>query len=71
MRMIAFAVMAALAVVSVIEGELALALVFAGLKALLVGLGYMELRGAARPHAVGFTLAMVALTGGLVAVVGP
>lgn len=68
MRRIAFAVMVVLAVVSILEGQLALALLFGGLKALIVGLEYMELRRAARPHAVGFTLGVVALTIGLVAI---
>lgn len=67
MRKVAFAVMIVLAIISILEGQLALALLFAGLKALIVGLEYMELRRAARPHAVGFALAVVALTVGLVA----
>ena len=66
MRRIAFAVMVVLAIVSILEGQLALALLFGGLKALIVGLEYMELRRAARPHAVGFALAMIALTVGLI-----
>jgi hypothetical protein len=65
-RKIAFAVMVVLAIVSILEGQLALALLFGGLKALIVGLEYMELRSAARPHAVGFVLAVAALTIGLV-----
>ena len=68
MRRIAFAVMVVLAIVSILEGQLALALLFGGLKALIVGLEYMELRRAARPHAVGFALAMIALTVGLIVI---
>jgi len=68
MRRIAFAVMVVLAIVSILEGQLALALLFGGLKALIVGLEYMELRHAARPHAVGFALAVIALTVGLIVI---
>ena len=67
MRVIAFVVMVALAVASVLEGSVALAVVFGGVKALIVGLAYMELRDAARPHALGFAAGMVALTGVLLA----
>ena len=68
MRRIAFAVMVVLAIVSILEGQLALALLFGGLKALIVGLEYMELRRAARPHAIGFALAVIALSVGLIAI---
>jgi hypothetical protein len=57
--------MAVLAIISVVDGHLKLALAFAGLKAVMVGFGYMELRSAAYAHAVSFTLAMLALAGGL------
>jgi len=68
MRLATFVCMAVLAIISVTEGHLALALGFAGVKAVLVGLGYMELRSAARVHMVSFSLAMFALAGGLVLV---
>lgn len=70
MRVAAFLVMCALAVVSVIEGRLALGLAFGGAKAILVGVGYMELRHAARVHMAGFVAAMLALTGILVLMLG-
>ena len=70
MRLATFLVMIALAIVSVAEGKLALALAFGGAKAILVGLGYMELRQAARVHMVGFVLAVLALTGCLVLLLG-
>ena len=66
MRLATFIVMAVLAVISVTEGNLRLALIFAGIKAVLVGVGYMELRSAAYVHLVGFSLAMFALTGVLI-----
>ncbi|MCA9536194.1 MAG: hypothetical protein KC593_21055 [Myxococcales bacterium] len=66
MRLATFVCMAVLAVISVTEDQLTLALAFAGVKALLVGVGYMELRSAARIHMVTFSLAMLALAAGLV-----
>jgi hypothetical protein len=66
MRLAAYLVMMLVVVISVIEGDIALALGLAGLKALLVGVGYMELRHAARPHMLGFAMGMAALTGVLV-----
>ena len=66
MRLATFLCMAVLAFVSVTEDQLALALAFAGIKAVLVGVGYMELRSAARVHMVCFSLAMLALASGLV-----
>ena len=70
MRLGAFLVMIVLAIISVVEGQLALGLLFGGVKAILVGVGYMELRHAAREHLVGFVVAMLALTGGLVLMLG-
>ncbi len=62
MRVAAFLVMCALAVVSVIEGQLALALALSGAKAILIGVGYMELSQAARTHMAGFIAGVVVLT---------
>lgn len=67
MRFAINVVLISLAVVAVVHGQLALALVIGGAKAALVGLEYMELRQAARPHAIGFVLGMIAVTGVLVA----
>lgn len=66
MRVAVYLVMMLVAVIAVIEGEIALALALAGVKALLVGVGYMELGHAARPHMLGFVAGMAALTGALV-----
>ena len=62
-------VMVVLAVVSFLEGNVALALVFGGIKALIVGFGYMELRGAARAHLLAYASGVAALTGVLLLVV--
>ncbi len=43
-----------LAVASAVQGQLRVALVFAAVKAVLVGLEFMELRHAAREHLVAF-----------------
>lgn len=67
MRLAVYVVLITLAVVAVVHGQLALALAIGGAKAALVGLEYMELRQAARPHAIGFVLGMFAVTGVLVA----
>jgi len=66
MRVVAFAIMVVLAVISVSEGNVVLALVFGGVKALLVGLGYMELGRSALPHMIGFIVFICAVTGALV-----
>lgn len=68
MRVAVYLVMMLVAVIAVIEGELALALALAGVKALLVGVGYMELRHAARSHMLGFAAGVTALTGVLVVI---
>ena len=68
MRVAVYLLMMLVAVIAVIEGEIALALALAGVKALLVGVGYMELRSAARSHMLGFAAAMAALTGLLVTI---
>ena len=56
MRALCFVTMLVLAVISVAEGNLLLALVFGGAKALLIGVGYMELSKSARVHMLGFIL---------------
>lgn len=69
MRAAVFVTLIALAVAAATTGSLALALGLGGLKAALVGAEFMELRHAARPHAVAYVaviavlvLALVALT---------
>ena len=54
MRLVTWAFLIALSLASVASGRLQVALVLAGLKALAVGLEFMELRAAARLHALGF-----------------
>lgn len=67
MRALVYGALLLLALVSISVGQLHLALALAGTKALLVGAEYMELRSAARPHALGFALVVVALVGVLTA----
>lgn len=67
MRVAVYIVMVGLVVSAVAAGEIGIALVAAGAKTALVGLEYMELRHAARPHAIGFVFGAVALTGLLAA----
>lgn len=69
MRTLSCLVMVLLAVVSILEGNVALALLFGGIKALIVGLGYMELREAARAHLLAYASGVAALTGVLVLLV--
>lgn len=59
-----YLILALLAVASAVHGQLRVALVFAAVKAVLVGLEFMELRHAAREHLVAF----VAYVGLLLAV---
>lgn len=66
MRVAAFLLMCALAVFSVMEGRLVIGLALGGAKAILIGVGYMELNQAARVHMAGFIVAVSALTGVLV-----
>ena len=54
MRLVTWALLVGLSLASVASGRLQVALVLAGLKALAVGLEFMELRVAARVHALGF-----------------
>lgn len=54
MRLVTWAFLIALSLASVASGRLQVALVLAGLKALAVGLEFMELSAAARLHALGF-----------------
>lgn len=56
MRVLTWIVLVGMSSASVWRGQLADALAIAGLKALLVGWEFMELRVAARPHAVAWTL---------------
>lgn len=67
MRFAAYVLMIGLVLAAVATGNIALALALGGAKAVIVGLEFMELRHAARAHAVAFVIAMIALTGGLVA----
>ncbi|MCK6570529.1 hypothetical protein L6V77_05375 [Myxococcota bacterium] len=55
-----------LSVVSVALGRLDVALTVAGAKAILVGLDFMELRAAARPHLVAYLSYVVLLVAVLV-----
>ena len=61
MRFLVYLALLGLALGAVALGDLHAALALAGAKTLLVGAEYMELRGAARPHALGFGLAVAAL----------
>lgn len=65
MRILACVTMMLLAVVSVVEGSIALGLALAGAKALIVGFGYMELPRTALAHTIGFTASALMITGGL------
>ncbi|MDP1920560.1 MAG: hypothetical protein Q8L14_30235 [Myxococcales bacterium] len=67
MRLVTWAVLVGLSMASVGSGRLQVALVLAGLKALAVGIEFMELREAARLHALGFA-AFVALLVGVLSV---
>jgi hypothetical protein len=66
-RAAAYVVMIGLVASAVAMGEIGLALAAGGAKMLIVGLEFMELRHAARPHRVGFVLGTLAITGLLVA----
>ena len=61
MRLVTWAFLIALSLASVASGRLQVALVLAGLKALAVGLEFMELSAAARLHALGFATFVVLL----------
>ncbi len=67
MRALAFLTLLALAVASVAVGSLPVALLLAGVKAVVVGLVFMELHDAHRAHAVGFALAVALVIAVLVA----
>lgn len=56
MQLVVWLALVSLSVLSVLSGHLHLALVIGGIKALLVGLEFMELRHAARVHAAGYAL---------------
>jgi hypothetical protein len=65
-RLLIWFLLLGLSTVSVLRGHLADALLLAGLKALLVGWEFMELRTASRFHAVGYALYVFVCVGGLV-----
>lgn len=67
MRAAVYLTLLALAVAAAFSERLPLALALGGVKALLVGAEYMELRHADRRHALGFGAGIVALTLGLLA----
>lgn len=56
MQLAVWLALGSLSVLSVLQGRVQVALMLAGLKALLVGLEFMELRHAARVHAAGYVL---------------
>lgn len=70
MRLAVYLVLVGLAVASVASGWVVVALALAGVKAVLVGLEYMELRHAHPAHAVGFVAGLVLLVGVLLLVAG-
>lgn len=62
MRAVVYVLLVLLALLGVLSGSAALALLFGGAKALLVASEFMELRFAHRAHFVGFGLFVGALT---------
>ncbi len=66
MRIAVWIVLVGASVGSVASGRLRVALALAALKALLVGLEFMELRSAAWPHLLGFVAFVLAVAGGLI-----
>lgn len=63
MRLLTWAVLVTASIISVLHGRLGVALVLGAFKAITLGLEFMELRLAARVHAlawVGFCLALAA-----------
>jgi len=65
MRFAVYLVLVVVAAIAAFSGNLLLALALGGAKALLVGVEYMELRTAARAHALVFALTIVAFVAGL------
>lgn len=65
MRLAAYLVLVTLAASAALSGDLFVAIALGGAKALVVGAEYMELRRAARLHAIAFALAVAALVTGL------
>lgn len=65
MRALVFVVCLSLVALSVFLGDLRIALAFAGVKSLLVGLELMEVRHAAWLHLVSFVGFVAILTGAL------
>ncbi len=68
MRAAAFLVLMLLAGLSITVGSFHLAVLLAAVKAIIVGLVYMDLRHAHRGHAVGFALGVAVLIAALAAV---
>jgi hypothetical protein len=66
MRLVTWGALVAASVASMLVGRVGVALGLAAFKAALLGLSFMELRGAARPHAVAW-LGFVAGVAGLLA----
>lgn len=66
MRLLTWFLLLGLSTASVLRGQLADALLLAGLKALLVGWEFMELRTASRLHTAAYALYVFACVGGLV-----
>lgn len=69
MRALTFIMLVVLSAASVASGRIELALVFAGAKATLLGLSFMELKDAARVHALAYVGFVAALTAVLAMVV--
>jgi hypothetical protein len=65
-RVLVYGALVGLAVAAIVSCEITTALLLAALKALLVGLEYMELRHAHRAHAAAFVAWVVGLTLALV-----
>jgi hypothetical protein len=66
-RFAAYAILLVLVAAAVTVGHIGVALAIAGLKAVIVGLEFMELRQAARQHMLGFVAWSLAVTALLVA----
>lgn len=67
MRLITWLLLVALSLISVSAGRIDLALFLAAVKAVLLGLSFMELKDAARVHAVGY-VAFVTVVAGVLAI---
>ena len=71
MRLVIWLLLVGLAIGAGLSGEFALALALGGVKALLVGAQYMELRWAHRAHARAFAFGVIALVLVLRLIAGP